>query len=225
MNEKDFGVEESAYNPASMSASSLLSWKAVWYKRPWFLLSVAIAVVIAVSVVTDLPHHISKSEDASAQNATLKQINTDITPCGYAVKEAFNFYDANVKGTLTKENLRQIAHLLVADQSVCSFTSGPIADLTTNIQVLDTAAGKHIDSMMIVIVKWTTDDALSAIDDIQYYFAHLGNVSKTHDLTKQELLLAKDRRLALADEAAASAELGTTLLPLQLPSLPQLLGT
>ena len=217
--------ETSVYDPATMAATSLVTAKIVWYRRPWFLLTVAVLLVIGVSVVTDLPHHLSRSEDASAQNATMKQINTDIAPCNYAVKEAFSFYNDKERGTLTESNLRQIPHLLVADQSVCSFTSGSIYDLTNNIQVLDTTAGKNLDRMLIVVVKWTTDNALAAVEDIQYLFVHPHDQLKIRDLTAQQLFLAHDRQLALADEATANRELATTLRPLHLSVLTHLVGT
>ena len=217
--------DTSVYDPATMAVTSLITAKIVWYRRPWFLLTVAVLLVVGVSVITDLPHHLSQTEDASAQNATMKQINTDIAPCNYAVKEAFSFYNEKVKGTLTPSNLHQIPHLLVADQSVCSFTSGSIYDLTNNIQVLDTTAGKNLDHMLTVVVKWTTDNALAAVEDIQYLFVHPGDQSKIRDLTAQQLLLAHDRALALADEATASHELATTLRPLHLSVLTHLIGT
>lgn len=217
--------DTSTYDPATMAATSLITAKIIWYRRPWFLLTVAVILIVGVSVITDLPHHLSKAEDASAQNATMQQINTDIAPCNYAVKEAFSFYNDKEKGSLTPSNLQQIPHLLVADQSACSFTSGSIYDLTNNIQVLDTTAGKNLDHMLIVIVKWTTDDALAAIEDIQYLFVHPGDQSKIHNLTAQQLLLSHDRQVALADEATASHDLATTLRPLQLSELAHLIGT
>ena len=51
-----------------MSASSLANFKVAFYKRPWFLITIAIVVVVAVSVITDLPNHISRSQDLTAQN-------------------------------------------------------------------------------------------------------------------------------------------------------------
>lgn len=225
MTNNGFSDEPTAYDPASMAGASLLSMKVVWYKRPWFLLTLAIFVVVAVSVITDLPHPLSKTEDAAAQNATMKQINSDVAPCDFAIKETFSFYDESIAGLISKANLRQIPHLLVADQSVCSFTSGSIYDLTNNIQVLDTKAGKHLDSMLIVVVKWATDDALAAIEDIQYLFVHPGDTKKIHDLAIQQMHLTRDRKIALADEALATSQLGITLTPLKLPILTHLSGT
>lgn len=218
-------TEPDAYNPASMRTSSLTSSKAVWYQRPWVLIIIAIVVMVAASVAVDLPHPISTAEDAAAQNATLKQVNADIAPCGFAITESFNFYQRYVTDHLTPSQLGQVPPLLVNDQSACSFTSGYIYDLTNNIQVDDTTAGKHVDLMLSVIVNWITSDALAAIEDIQYLFSHRGEPTKIHDLMVQESRLSRDRTLALSDLAAAKRVLGVPLDTLKLPALPTLPGT
>lgn len=214
-----------AYEPATMAASSLMTTKVVWYRRPWFLVLAAIIVVVAVSVITDLPHPISKAQDAAAQNATMKQVNTDIGPCVFALKESFNFYEEKVTGRLTASNLSQIPSLLVGDQTACSFTSGSIYDLTNNIQPLVTKAGYHIDQMLKVVVTWVTGDSLAAIEDIQYLFNHPGNLKRLHDLSKQEKYLALDRQAALNDVAKADVILGRNLKNPNLPTMAHLTGT
>ena len=52
------------YNPASMATSSLSLERMVWYRRPWFLVTVVVAIIIGVSVVTDLT--LTKSAGAAA---------------------------------------------------------------------------------------------------------------------------------------------------------------
>jgi hypothetical protein len=208
-----------------MSASSLSSIRAVWYKRPWFLITVAVIVVVGISVITDLPHPITKAQDATAQNESIKQINGDIAPCGYAIKEAFNFYSENVTGKLTASEKSQVKSLLVGDQSACSFTSGSIYDLTNNFQALDTTAGKHIDRMQGIVVTWVTDDALAAIEDIQSLFAHPGGEAKLKDLAKEESKLSADRQKSRNEVLAADAIVNATLNQVNLPTLPQLPGT
>ncbi len=218
------GVGEVSYDPASMAASSLGSIKAIWYKRPWFLITVSIVVVVAVSVLSDLPHPITKAQDASAQNATMKEVNTDIAPCAFAVKQAFSFYLEQQAGTLTSSNLSQVPKLLTEDQVSCSFAGAPVTDLTNNIQVLDTNAGKNIDKMKAVVVTWMTNDADAAISDILYLFNRPGDAKKLHDLAVQEAFLTKDRAAALNDVMDANAVLGVSLDMPKLPVLPPLPG-
>lgn len=213
------------YDPASMVTSSLVSTVAVWYKRPWFLITVAIIVVVGVSIITDLPHPISKTEDIAAQNASMHQINTDIAPCVYAIKESFNFYNEDVAGTLSSSKLKTVRTYLVADQSACSFTSGQIYDLTNNIQVLDTTAGKKIDQMLSGIVLWITSDALAAIEAIQYLIDHPGDSATIAKLAKAEGLLAADRVKIYSDFDAAQSVLGPTLKTPKIPVLEHLTGT
>ncbi len=219
------GFEEIPFDPASMATSSLGMAKAVWYKRPWFLVTVAILLIVAISVITDLPHPLTKAQDAASQDATLRTINNDLKPCAFAVNESFDFYNRNVQGKLTKADLGQVPSLLTGDQTACSFASQPVYDLTNNIQVLDTTAGKHIDRMLSVVQRWMTNNALASIEDIQYLFSHPGDSAKLHDLTLQQTRLAANRQLANSDVSDAEAVLGITLVSVKLPVLPHLIGT
>lgn len=213
------------FDPASMATSSLGLAKAVWYKRPWFLIAVAVVVVVTLSVLSDLPQRITKKEDAAAQNATIKQVNGDIKACAFAVHESFSFYNKYVAGTLKATELAQIPPLLIGDQTACSFASQPIYDLTNNIQPRETTAGKDIDKVLRVAQQWMTNSALASIEDIQYLFKNPGAALKIADLTKQQAILGQTRQLALNDVHAAETDLGMKLVPLKIPVLPHLRGT
>jgi hypothetical protein len=213
------------YDPGSMATSSLGSTVVVWYKRPWFLVALGVVVVLAVSVISDLPRHITKAQDAAEQNDSIHQINTDTAPCVFAVKQSFSFYQEQVTGKLSASHKKQVPALLVGDETACSFASGGVYDLTNNIQVNDTTAGKHIDSMLSVIFIWVTSDALAAIKDIQYLFVHPNDPAKIKSLSRREALLDQDRVKIFADFTAAERILGLTLKNPNIPSLPKLSGT
>jgi hypothetical protein len=212
----------SPYTPGSMAASSLAVTKAVWYRRPWFLVTAVVVVMIGVSVVSDLPHHISPTEDASAQNASIKQINADLAPCNYAIAEVYKFYRMNQAGQITAADRKLLPKQLTDDQSACSFTSGSIYDLTNNFQALDTTAGKNIDSMHTVVVTWVTSDALAAIEAIMYLIDHPGNPAKLHTLHVRTLALNAERAQAIAYWQKANSLLGGRLDPVKLAILPSL---
>ncbi len=214
------------YDPASMATSSLASHKAIWYKRPWVLITLVIFVVIGVSVITDLPHPISKAEDAAAQNATIKEINRDVKPCTFALGEAFRFYRSEVAGTLTTPQLKVVNTYLISDQTVCSFAGPSMSALNSNYQPVGTTAGRYIDKMLSVsIYAWMDSDANGAIADIKYLFKHPGDAKTLRDMASRERFLAKDRSDALDDIARASAVLGLPLHTLNLPVLANLPGT
>jgi hypothetical protein len=219
------GFEEIPFDPASMPTSSLGIAKAVWYRRPWFLLTVALVVIVAVSVIVDLPGRMTPKADAASQNASIKEINTDLAECSFAVKESFSFYNEDVAGTLTASDLTQVPALLVGDQTACSFASQPVYDLTNNLQIDDTKAGIHINHMLTAVEQWITNNALAAIEDIQYLISHPGDAKKIHSLTAQETGLQFERTRALNDESAAEKILGLTLVPVKIPALPHLRGT
>ena len=216
---------ETAYDPASMSAASLSSHRAVWYRRPWVVVTLAIVLVVTISVVTDLPHPITRAEDVSDQNGALKLINGDASKCTYALNQAFQFYRQEVAGTLTNSQHSVINTYLPADQVVCSFAGPNMSDLTNNLQVQDTAAGKKIDSLLKATIRWMDPDADGAIADITKLFAHPGDSAALTDLTKRELSLAKDRQSAFNDLAAADAILATRLYQLKLPAMTTLPST
>jgi hypothetical protein len=208
-----------------MPTSSLGIAKAVWYRRPWFLLAVALVVIAGVSVIVDLPGHMTPKQDASSQNSSIKEINTDLADCSFAVRESFSFYNKDVAGTLTASDLTQIPTLLIGDQTACSFASEPVYDLTNNLQVDDTKAGIHIDHMLSTVEQWITDNALASIEDIQYLINHPGNETKLQNLAAEESDLQSQRTRAVNDESAAEKILGLTLIPVKIPILPHLTGT
>jgi len=207
-----------------MSTSSLGITKAIWYKRPWVIATIAIFLVVAISVIVDIPHHITKAEDASSQNASMKSINTDTKACAFAVTESFNFYNLYVRGKLTPSELTQTTSLLTSDHVACSFGSHPLSDLTGNIQVRDTKAGKYIDRVKTDVRVWMTQYALQAIVDIESLFKSPGAASIMHNLSLQELHLTTQRALAFSDLRAAQQILGITLTTPTLPLLPHLVG-
>jgi hypothetical protein len=225
MTSSPFDNSDVPFDPGSMPSSSLWMTKAVWYRRPWFLATVGIILVAAVSVITDLPHPITKAEDASQQNGVIKLINGDSAPCIYALKESFSFYREELAHTLAPSNLKTVKNYLLEDQTVCSFASGPISDMTNNIQVSDTTPGKKIDAALASVVKWLTYDGVATILDIRNYFATTPFHMDTANLILNENRLEEDRAAVMADVQAASTLLGKTLTPISIPVLPRLPGT
>lgn len=213
------------YDPGSMPGSSFSTTRAVWYRRPWILVTAAVVVIAAVSVITDLPHPLSRAQDVGDQNAALKVINSDLKQCAFGVKEAFGFYRQEAAGSMTAAHRTVALTYLAQDESVCSFAGGPVYDLTNNLQIVLTTAGKQIQDVEARTVTWMTHDANAAIKDIIGLFANPGDATLLADLSKQEDYLAQDRQEALAFLARASADLGTTLHPLQMPALGRLPGT
>jgi len=210
-----------AYNPATMPTSSLGSVRAVWYRRPWFLVTATIVVVVGVSIISDLPHPMSKTDDARAQIVSMKEINTDLKPCVYAITESFNFYRQSVAGTLTGDKLRIVKSYLVNDVNTCSGASGQTDQLVNSVQIVQTNAGKQIAKMLYSVETWVTIDAYHALLDIQTLVEHPKNKAALKDLAKEQGLLTQVRQSAFAYVDAANAILGSQIpypiLPLLAP--------
>jgi hypothetical protein len=219
------GFETVPFDPASMPTSSLGITKAVWYRRPWVLATLALLVVVAISVVIDLPRPLTRAQDVASQNASIKEINADLADCAFAVNESFHIYNLDVAGTLTPGDRSQAPTLLTGDETACSFASEPVYDLTNNLQVQDTKAGRHIDRMLSVVERWITGYALASIRDIQYLFEHPGDAATIRHLATAESQLSTGRAKALSDEALAEQVLGQRLYALKIPTLPHLRGT
>ncbi len=225
MTSSPYDSSDVPFDPGSMPSSSLSIAKAVWYRRPWFLVTVGIVIVAGISIITDLPHPITKAEDASQQNGVIKQINGDAAPCVYAINESFNFYRQEVAHTLAASNLSVVRNYLLEDQTICSFASGPVSDMTNNIEISDTKPGKKIDAALASTVKWITYDGVGAILDIRNYFLKAPFHVDTASLAKYQNMLAADRAAVVADVQSASAMLGVTLTPINIPVLARLPGT
>lgn len=213
------------FDPSTMSGAGLPPTRAVWYKRPWVLVTAAVVVVIGASVLIDLPRPISNSEDVASQTSSINEINTDLTGCAFAVQETFTIYQDMKTGGLTASDRMRAPSMLRDDQTACSLTNSSIFDLTNNIQVQDTTAGKNVDRMLSVTTVWVTADALAAVEDIQSLYGNPNNAAKVADLGNQEALLAKDRAEAIADVQGAQQILGAKLPMPNLPDLPHLVGT
>ncbi|HEY5302466.1 MAG TPA: hypothetical protein VIJ86_00235 [Acidimicrobiales bacterium] len=225
MTQTPYDPDDTLFDPGSMPTSSLSAQRAIWYRRPWFLASVGIILVIAVSVITDLPHPVTKAEDTSQQNGVIKQINGDTSPCIFALKESFTFYRDELNHTLAASNLPTVKNYLLEDQTACSFASGPVYDMTNNVEPIGTAAGKKVDSAMAAVVKWITYDAVAAILDIRNYFGTSPFHMNTAGLIKNENALATDRTTEVGDINTASSILGANLTPINIPVMARLPGT
>jgi hypothetical protein len=196
----------------------------VWYKRRGVLVTGAIVVIIAASVIVDLPRQTTATQDTAAQTSLINEINRDVAGCGFAVRESFAIYQDMRTGALTTSDRSQAPKMLRDDQTACSFTNSSIFSLST-VEVPGSPAGKSIGQVVNVATLWATSDALAAIEDIQSLYSNQGGTTTVADLSKQEVALAKDRALAISYVDAADKVLGATLPVPNLPELAHLVGT
>jgi len=64
--------------------------KPPWYRRRAVLIGGAIAIIAAITVVSDLPQNSSTAQKIADQKAVLRAINTDVHPCTFSVNETFS---------------------------------------------------------------------------------------------------------------------------------------
>ncbi len=195
--------------------------KPVWYRRGWVLVAGAVGALIVASVLVDLPTSTTVASDTADQAAIMKQINTALAGCSYGVRETFTIYQRQRAGTLSASEKALIPSLLRDDQTVCSFTSSSIYDLS-NVQGTGTPAGKSIGLVVNVATLWATSDALAAIEDIQTLSTDPTNAKAIADLPEREAALAQGRAQAVGYVKDAERLLHAKLPMPDMPDLPDL---
>lgn len=177
--------------------------KGPWYRRRSVLVVLSLLVVVAAAVIIDLPSHVSHATEVSSDAAVINEVNTDVSTCAYALKEALAVYAAEADHTLTKSDARQVPGLLTQDQDACSFSDGSILDLS-EIESPGSPSGKHLNQMISTVTTWATSDALAVIEAVQKIIEHPNEASARAGLRQSELLLASDR--TAADDQLQAAE-------------------
>ena len=188
----------------------------IWERRRGLVIGLAVAAVIVITVLSDLPVSTSRASDISAERSVMSEVNTDLAACAYAINQAVGIWNLDASHQLTPAQRAPTPGLLSDDQSACSFTNEDIFDLS-NVQVPQTTAGKQLGQMVASATLWTTSDALRAIEDVQTLMNDPGKQSALHNLATAESQLATDRGTALAQEKAADRALDTRLPPVDLP--------
>lgn len=193
-----------------------------WYRRRAVLLGASLAVIIGITVVTDLPQKTTLASDAHAEQTVIKSINADLAQCAFAVGEGFKIYRAAQNPNLSADNRGRIPGLLQDDVSACSFTNQSTFDLA-NIEVPGTAAGRKIGDAVSVLSTWTTSDALGALTEISKLTENPPPAiaaKERAELARFERFAAQDRAKVLADIAAAGRDVQHRLAPPAIPAMP-----
>jgi hypothetical protein len=188
----------------------------IWERRRGLVIGVAVAAIILITVLSDLPVGTSRVSDISAERSVMSEVNTDLAPCAYAIHQAIGIWNLQATHKLSQNDRAPTPGLLGDDQSACSFTNEDVFDLS-DVQVPQTTAGKQLGQMVATATLWTTSDALRAIEDVQTLTNDPGNAAALHNLLVAESQLAADRGSALAHEEAADRALDTHLPPVDLP--------
>jgi hypothetical protein len=193
--------------------------KAPWYRRRAALVGAALAVIVAITVVTDLPVHTSRAADISSEQGVLSQLNGDLAPCVLAVHEALDIWRQQLAHTLSAADEAASASLLRDDQNACSFTNQTMFDLS-NIEVPGSPAGKDMGDLVATSVLWTTSDALKAIEAVQALMLNGHAAAALNSLRQAGLQMAADRAKGLAEVGRADHVLKADLPRPDLPAMP-----
>jgi hypothetical protein len=189
-----------------------------WYRRRAVLLTAGIVVVLAVTVISDLPVHASRAQEISTANTVMSEVNSDVASCAFAAHEALTIWAEQQHNQLSNSDLATAPSLLRDDQAACSLTNESIFTLS-NTEVPGSAAGKHLTDLVSVATLWVTSDAIGAIKDVQALLSNPADKAKLVELAAYEQQAASDLRLINADTAAANRILHAHLPAAKLPVL------
>ncbi|HEV3213984.1 MAG TPA: hypothetical protein VGZ03_11380, partial [Acidimicrobiales bacterium] len=187
-----------------------------WYRRRPVLLGGGIAVVVAIAVVTDLPTPTSHAADLASAAAFVKEVNTDLRACGFALQEAYAFRQDQLNGSLSAKDRASVPTLLSDDAVACSYIDPSVTDLTS-LESPETTAAQPIGQMVATVTTWVTVDALGAVEAVESLWAHPADLRAQRALRHYTALLARDRADANRSIAQADAQLDTDQLHVDLP--------
>lgn len=207
-----------ALDDAGAVAPPAVASREPWYRRRSVLLVGGIALVVAIAVLTDLPTPTSHAADLASAAAFVKEVNTDLRPCGFALEEAFSFREDQLRGSLSATDRATVPSLLSDDAVACSYIDPSITDLTS-LESPETTAAQPIGQMVATATVWVTADALGAIEAVEELWSHPGDATAAAALRHYTTLLARDRLAARAAVGQADTQLDTHRLTVDLPTV------
>jgi hypothetical protein len=190
-----------------------------WYKRRAWLVSAALVVVVAVTVLTDVPHHSTRPGQITDDTRVISQVNSDVGPCSSALGESLTIYRGLSAHSLTPSQINEVPGLLRKDQAACSFTDNHIYQLST-IAAPRSASGKYMGQVVSTVTLWATSDALAAIGEVQAFDSGSADTQVAPRLRHFEGLLSTDRAQAESELGAADSLLQARLPALRLAPVP-----
>ena len=101
----------------------------IWERHRGLAIAAAVLVIALITVISDLPTATTRASDVSAERAVMSEVNSDLQPCAYSIKQALGIWSLEANHRLTPADRTPTPGLLSDDQSACSFTNQGIYDL------------------------------------------------------------------------------------------------
>ncbi|MCU1495717.1 MAG: hypothetical protein JWO62_3481 [Acidimicrobiaceae bacterium] len=199
-----------AHLPATSGAPPGPGARRPWYRGRAALLSVGVVVVVAVTVITDLPSHSTRANNINDARSVIAEVSTDAQPCNLGLTEALGFYADVTSGHITPAHRAEIPSLIRDDLNACSYVNASIDDLAS-IDNPASATGRQLNAITNNVLVWCDPDALTAIGQITTLLDHPGTAAARTKLAGAERLLKSDRAAAYANIAKLARSLGSSL--------------
>ena len=127
-----------------------------WYRRRATLVAGVAVVVLAITVVTDLPTTASRADNLASAEAFVKEVNQDLGPCTLAVTQAIAMRRAQLDGTLSASDRASAASFLLDDAEGCS-AANPLTNALLGIDEPGSSVHTELASMYEAAIEWTAD--------------------------------------------------------------------
>ncbi len=188
-----------------------------WYRRRATLVAGVVAVVLAITIVTDLPTPSSRADNLASAEAFVKEVNQDLGPCTLAVTQAIAMRRAQLDGTLSASDRASAASFLLDDAEGCS-AANPLTNALLGVDEPGSSVHTELASMYEAAIEWTSQGE-ALVTSVQGLVTGSGAGRDASALAHSAAALAIDRRHAVAQLDAADAALGSTLTQVALPTV------
>lgn len=168
-------------------------------------------VVVVLAVVTDLPGPATHAATVASVQSTLQEIEGDVAPCSYALKESFGLEDDLRSGDLSASKQSLAKGFLQDDYDACSYTDDSLGDLAS-LGTAGSGTSAALTRIASTSLTWCVQDAFRAIAYGVRLTQHDDVIANQKRLVAEESVLNVQRGKVQADLATLGHQLKTTKL-------------
>jgi hypothetical protein len=197
--------------------------RAGWARRRGLWVALAVAAVLAVAVIIDLPTGASASYRRQALSAYVAADDAYIAQCRAGTHDALVAY---VRSTATVPTVsRSLAETFVIQGiSVCSFADSGVVNLGSAFpdRVI---ASPVVDQIAPALDTWAYLDAFDLLQELKVALAHPADVAVRVEVARDVAAADVQRQRIESLVESAERQMGATAAPLPLVALSPLMGS
>jgi hypothetical protein len=170
----------------------------------WVLL--AIAVLVAGTVLVSLVHKPSQAQRASDLRGFLSDMNTDIESCAGGVGESLSALHQLGPASTSASEVQDTISIATYGASNCEPANNEQIDDLEQYQVAESLASFHLGSVVTGLVNWAAPDAVNVQTDVATMLTASSPAAKAKDMAALQQALRKlNAQRAAVDTTMESA--------------------